>query len=420
MAEFPSMKHSTTSPILSSLLALSLAAPVLMPSAHAAQRALHHKPRKTPLPQAASGPLPTAPLAVPGVPAPPALDRIASYVLMDATTGAVIAEKSDTQSWPPASLTKLMTAYLTYKAIAAKTLKMDQSVPVSTKAWRTGGSRMFISPTTPVTVDQLLHGLIIDSGNDAAVALAQAVAGTRAAFVAQMNDEAVKLHLVQTHYTNVSGLPDPALNTSALDTALLSRAMLTDYPQILQISVKKHYVFNKIRQRSWNPVLFHDSTVDGLKTGRTDEAGHCIDATAMRNGRRLIAVVLGGPNWAASTSAVEALLSYGYQFYGNTIVATAGKPVGQLQNPNLEPVMIPVGAAQTITVTMPVIAAKTLKTTVAFSGPFNTGVTTGATVGTVTVSANGKTLATVPAIALATAKPAGVFTKLMRRFHKII
>jgi D-alanyl-D-alanine carboxypeptidase (penicillin-binding protein 5/6) len=411
------MKHSSTRPLLSSLLAVSLATPAFAGTVH--HGGVHRKMAK-PAMAAPSGPPPVAPLAVSGVPAPPALNDIASYVLMDAQTGAIIAEKSDTQPWPPASLTKLMTAYLTYKAVAAKTLKMDQNVPVSVKAWRTGGSRMFISPTTPVTVDQLLHGLIIDSGNDAAVALAQAVAGTRGALVAQMNEEAAKLHLAQTHYTNVSGLPDPDLRTSALDTALLSRAMLVKYPQVLQISAKKHYLFNKIRQRSWNPVLFHDPTVDGLKTGRTKEAGHCIDATAVRNGRRLIAVVLGGPSWVASTSAIEALLSYGYQFYGNIVVATAGKPVGQLQNPNLEPVAVPVGAARTMTVTMPVIAAKSLKTAIGFSGPFDTGVADGATVGTITVSAGGKIVATTPAVALASAKPAGMFTKLMRRFHKII
>ncbi len=415
------MKTFIARPILSSLLALSLAAPTLDNTAFAARpmRILRHKPEPTPV-KAPAGPPPTAPLAVPGVPAPPVLGDIASYVLMDATTGAIIAEKSDSELWPPASLTKLMTAYLTYKAIAAKTLKMDQDVPVSTAAWRTGGSRMFISPTTPVTVDQLLHGLIVDSGNDAAVALAQAVAGTRGAFVAQMNEQAAKLHLAQTHYTNVSGLPDPALQTSALDTALLSRAFLANYPQVLQISVKKHFEFNKITQPSWNPVLFHDSTVDGLKTGRTKEAGHCIDATALRNGRRLIAVVLGGPNWTASTAAIEALLSYGYQFYGNITVATADKQVGQLDNANLEPATVPVGAAKDVTVTMPVIAAKTLKTSVTLSGPFSAGVTKGADIGTVTVSSGGKVIATVPAIALASAKPAGLFTKLMRQVHKYI
>lgn len=408
------MKHRYVRPIVSSLLALSLVSPAFAGKPFA--RARH----KTAAAAAAvpAGPPPVAPLAVAGVPAPPVLSQIASYVLMDARTGAVIAEKSPDVPWPPASLAKLMTAYLTYTALAGGTLKMDQDVPVSVAAWKTGGSRMFISPSTTVTVDQLLHGMIIDSGNDAAVALAEAVAGTREAFVASMNDQAAKLHLTNTHYTNVSGLPDPALHTDALDTALLSRAILTKYPQITQISSQKDYVFDKITQRSWNPVLFHDPTVDGLKTGRTDEAGHCIDATAVRDGRRLIAVVLGGPSWRVSTEGVEALLDYGYRYYGNETIVTAGKPVGQLQNANLEPVTVPVGAAQDVVVTMPLAAAKTLKTTLALDGAFSSGVTKGTKVGTVTVTTAKKTLATVPVVALAPAKPASMVTKLMRRVHQ--
>lgn len=410
------MKYRYARPIISSLLALSLASPAFAGAGKPFARARHKTTAAAA--SAPAGPPPVAPLAVAGVPAPPELSQIPSYVLMDAQTGAIIAEKSPQAPWPPASLTKLMTAYLTYKALARGTLKMDQDVPVSVAAWKTGGSRMFISPSTTVNVDQLLHGLIIDSGNDAAVALAQAVAGTRGAFVALMNDEAAKLHLTQTHYTNVSGLPDPALRTDALDTALLSRAILTRFPQITRISSKKHYVFDKIRQRSWNPVLFHDPTVDGLKTGRTDEAGHCIDATAVRNGRRLIAVVMGGPSWTVSTQAIEALLDYGYRYYDNETIVTADKPVGQLQNANLEPVTTPVGAAQDVLVTLPMAAAKTMKTTVALDGPFDNGVAKGMKVGMVTVTADGKTLAAVPAVALAPAKRASMLTKLMRRVHK--
>jgi D-alanyl-D-alanine carboxypeptidase (penicillin-binding protein 5/6) len=189
---------------------------------------------------------------------------VASYVLMDMQTGTVIAEKGAMLPRAPASLTKLMTAY---QAIADGKLKPDQDVPVSVAAWKAGGSRMFIAPGMTVTVDQLLHGLVIDSGNDSAVALAQAVAGTQDAFVQRMNAAAEKLGLTGTHYSNVSGLPDPGLQTTALDVAKLSRAILLEYPGILQISAQKHYTFNKIRQRSWNPVLFRDPSVDGLKTG---------------------------------------------------------------------------------------------------------------------------------------------------------
>ena len=215
----------------------------------------------------------------------------------------------------PASLTKLMTAHIVYQALHDGSLKLDQNVTITPEAWHAGGSRMFLSPNTQVTVDQLLHGLIIDSGNDAAVALAEQVAGTQDAFVQIMNKDAATLGLTNTNYTNVDGLPDPALHTSAMDVALLSRAILQDEPEILNISKMQSYTYDNITQQSWNPVLFRDPTVDGLKTGLTDESGHCIDVTAVRNGMRLIAVVTGGPSWHASTAAIESLLDYGQKFF---------------------------------------------------------------------------------------------------------
>lgn len=409
------------------ILATFPAAIVALTAAAPAHAALHkhggrvaHAPKPANAAAIPPGPPPTAPLAIAGVPAPPELPAQASYVLMDAKTGAVIAEKNPVLPWPPASLTKLMTAYLTYQAIQHGTLKMDQTVPVSVTAWHTGGSRMFISPRMSVTVDQLLHGLIIDSGNDAAVALAQAVAGSRSAFVGLMNHEAKALHLDGTHYVNVDGLPDPALRTTAMDVAKLSEAIVTQYPQYLKISVKKHYVFDKIRQRSWNPVLFHDSTVDGLKTGRTKEAGHCIDATALRKGRRLIAVVLGGPNWTTSTHDIEALLDYGYQFYTDEPLATAGTRIGEMPAPGYQATTVPVAAAHDVTMTIPVLAAKTMKVTVAYDTPPPGGVAKGERVGTITITAGTQTLATVPAVAMVADPPASFVTRMMRKLKSEI
>ena len=370
--------------------------------------------------QPAAGPAPEAPLATAGTPPAPELADESSYILMDASTGAVIAQKAPDLHWPPASLAKLMVAYLTYQRIAQGGLKMDQSIPVSVAAWRTGGSRMFISPNTSVTIDQLLHGLIIDSGNDAAVALAQSIAGTQDAFVQMMNAAAGRLGLTNTHYTNVSGLPSPDMYTSARDIALLSHAILTQDPQILKISVKKHYTYDKIRQRSWNPVLFRDPTVDGLKTGRTDEAGHCIDATALRKGRRLIAVVLGGPSWSASTKAIEALLDYGYQFYTNATLLAAGRPVGTLTDTRWKQETISVGVAHDVVQTLPLSAAKAVRTVLKLDPQNGKGVTKGAVVGTVTISASGKTLATVPAVALAPGEPAGFITLFLRRVRNLL
>jgi len=403
----------TVATLLSSIALVSAALPV-------SAAVPHHRGKpaaraaKAATPAVPAGPPPTAPLAVPGMAAPPELPAQAAYVLMDAKTGAVIAEKASSLEWPPASLTKLMTAYLVYQAIAHGTLKMDQTVPVSDAAWHTGGSRMFISPSMTVTVDQLLHGLIIDSGNDAAVALAQAVAGSRSAFVGLMNHEAKVLDLTGTHYVNVDGLPDPTLRTTAMDVAKLSRAIVTEYPQYLKISVEKHYTFDKIRQRSWNPVLFRDPTVDGLKTGRTNEAGHCIDATALRDGRRLIAVVLGGPNWATSTNDIESLLDYGYQFYTDATVVDAGKTVGSMPTPGYQQVSVPVAAQHDVVMTVPKVAVKGFKTTVTYDVPPKAGVTKGEVVGTITVSADGKTIATVPAVAMEADPEAGFMTRMVR------
>ena len=255
-----------------------------------------------------SGPPPTpdSPTGDKNTPEPPVLADMTAYVLMDTKTGAVLAEAApNMQLAPPATGQKLMTAHIVYQALHDGSLKLDQNVTITPEAWHAGGSRMFLSPNTQVTVDQLLHGLIIDSGNDAAVALAEQVAGTQDAFVQIMNKDAATLGLTNTNYTNVDGLPDPALHTSAMDVALLSRAILQDEPEILNISKMQSYTYDNITQQSWNPVLFRDPTVDGLKTGLTDESGHCIDVTAVRNGVRLIAVVTGGPSWHASTAAIR-------------------------------------------------------------------------------------------------------------------
>lgn len=369
-------------------------------------------------PETASQAQPAAgvvPHGLPGAPSAPDVPDVASYVLMDMQTGTVIAEKGATLPRAPASLTKLMTAYLTYQAIADGKLKPDQTVPVSVAAWKAGGSRMFIAPGMTVTVDQLLHGLIIDSGNDSAVALAQAVAGTQEAFVQRMNAAAAKLGLTGTHYTDVSGLPDPGLTTTALDVAKLSRAILAQYPQVLQISAQKDYTFNKIRQRSWNPVLFQDASVDGLKTGLTDAAGHSIDATSLRNGSRLIAVELGASSWASGTSAIEVLLDYGYQYFKNAQIAKAGAPLGELTDMRLTPEKIAVGAAKDLVVTAPSESLKSITTTLHLAPNPPQTLPKGTPVGTITYSLAGKVLATVPAVTLSAAHPAGFVTRMMRR-----
>jgi D-alanyl-D-alanine carboxypeptidase (penicillin-binding protein 5/6) len=263
-----------------------------------------------------------------------------------------------------------------------------------------------------VTTDQLLHGLIIDSGNDAAVALAEQVAGTTDAFVQLMNKSAAQLGLTDTNYTNVTGLPDPALHTSAMDVALLSRAVLQDEPEILAISKQQSYTYNKITQASWNPMLTKDPTVDGLKTGLTRESGHCIDATALRGNMRMIAVVTGGPTWTQSTAAVETLLAYGQKFFTDTTLAKAGAPLDTLKSGELDADSVPVGTAQDVTLTLPADAATGITHSIAYNADLGKGVTKGEVLGTASFSAGGKILTTAPVVALANAPAAGFMTKL--------
>jgi serine-type D-Ala-D-Ala carboxypeptidase (penicillin-binding protein 5/6) len=362
-------------------------------------------------------PVPDSPAGDKSTPVPPTLPDMTAYVLMDASTGAILAEAAPHLQLPPASLTKLMTAHLVYQALHKGGLKMDQTVPVSVNAWHQGGSFMSIDTTSVVTVDQLLHGLIIDSGNDAAVALAEQVAGSTDAFVQMMNKSAGEIGLPDTNYTNVTGLPDPALHTSAMDVALLSRAILQNEPEILEISKQPSYTYNNILQYSWNPVLKVDPTVDGLKTGLTKESGHCIDATAMRDGMRMIAVVTGGPTWHESTAAVETLLAYGQKFFTSTKIATAGAPIDTLKSDDLDAGSVAVGAAQDVSLTLPADAAKGITHSIAYNADLSKGVTKGEVLGSVSYSAGDKIITTVPVMALADAPPASFMTKLKAKLR---
>jgi D-alanyl-D-alanine carboxypeptidase (penicillin-binding protein 5/6) len=398
------------------LVAAALALPV---SANAAK--LVRPTDKDTATAAPSGPppVPDSPAGDKSTPAPPTLPGFTAYVLMDGATGTVLAEAAPTLQLPPASLVKLMTAHITYQALHHGSLKPDQTVPVSPDAWRAGGSRMFIDPTSVVTVDQLLHGLIIDSGNDAAVALAEQIAGTEDAFVQLMTTQAANLGLTNTTYVNVTGLPDPALHTTAMDVAKLTQVILTQEPEILNISKQQSYTFNGITQASWNPVLQHDPTVDGLKTGLTKESGHCIDATAIRNGNRLIAVVMGGPTWHASTAAIESLLNYGEKFFTDVPLATAGTQIDTLNSVDLDAGSVGVGAGQNVTLTLPIDAAKQITHSINYTADLSNGATKGETLGTITYTLEGKTIASIPAVALTDAPPASQFSKWERKISKM-
>ncbi len=258
------------------------------------------------------------------VPPPPNL-AVKAYILKDFQSGNTIVDQASHQRVEPASLTKLMTAYLSFKSLKSGLLRLDQTLPVSTKAWKVEGSKMFIEPNKPVTVDELLHGMIIQSGNDASIALAEGIGVSEEGFVALMNKEAARLGMNDTHFMNATGLPDPQHYTTAYDLSLLASALIKDFPdEYKRLYSQKEYSYNNITQPNRNRLLWLDPYVDGMKTGHTDSAGYCLISSAKRDKTRLISVVLGAVSDTARATESQKLLNYGFQFYESHLIYKAG------------------------------------------------------------------------------------------------
>lgn len=264
--------------------------------------------------------------------APPPALAVKAYLLRDFNSSSNIASYKKDERIEPASLTKIMTAYLTFDAIQQGHLKLDQMLPVSEKAWKIEGSKMFIEPNMPVTVDELLHGMIIQSGNDATIALAEGIASSEAQFAEMMNKQAVKLGLTNTHFMNSTGLPDSNHYTTANDLAILASALIRDFPMEYQrLYSVKEYTYNKITQPNRNRLLWLDASVDGMKTGHTETAGYCLIASAKRGNSRLVSVVLGTVSEAMRASESQKLLNYGFQFYESTLVYKQSQTIKTLR-----------------------------------------------------------------------------------------
>lgn len=298
--------------------------------------------------------------ALPVLPGPPEVDA-KHYILIDPASGQVLAERAADEPAPPASLTKMLTAYLTFDALASGRLSLGQNVPVSVEAWKAGGSTMFLQPDLPVTVEQLISGMVVVSGNDAAIAVADAIAGNADSFVQIMNATAKQLGMSQSRFGNVNGLP-PAINlVSARDMGLLAEAIERRFPQYMHYFAQQTFTYNKITQRNWNPLVFSDPSVDGMKTGHTDEAGYCLVATASRNHRPLIAVVMGSETRGDSAKAAEALLDYGYRFFETRLAYKAGQVLANLRDSQASPAGIKLGVTADTYVTVPIGRYATLK-----------------------------------------------------------
>lgn len=347
-------------------------------------------------------------------PAPPAPSvAVKSYVLLDMNSGNVISEQDAELRVEPASLTKVMTAYLAFKALAKGQLKADQVLPVSTTAWKAEGSRMFIEPNKPVTVDELLHGVIIQSGNDASIALAEGIAGGEEVFAQLMNQEAKRLGMNGTHFVNATGLPDPEHYTTAHDLSLLAAAMIRDYPeQYKRFYSTKEYSYNNITQPNRNRLLWLDPYVDGMKTGHTKSAGYCLITSAKRADTRLISVVLGAASENVRVTESQKLLNYGFQFYESKLVYKAGQAINQLKVWKGRDNQLDSTVAEDLFITLPKGEYSRVKATLTSQQPLIAPVTAGQRVGTIEFTLDGKVIDTQPLIAVKDVPIAGFFGRL--------
>lgn len=358
-------------------------------------------PMPTPHPTPAPAPVPAAP-------------KVGSkaYMLIDYHSGYVLAEKDGEGRVEPASITKLMSAYVVFNEIEAGRLKMDDMVRISKKAWRMEGSRTFLEVGTKVPVSTLIQGMIVQSGNDATVALAEHIAGSEQTFVDMMNQTAAKLGMNHTHFADATGLPDPQHYTTARDIAKLTRALITRFPEFYKYYSEKKFTYNGITQYNRNKLLWRDPSVDGVKTGHTDSAGYCLVASAQRHGMRLIAVVLGDHSEEGRADSAQALLNYGFRFFETRELYRAGQPLKQVHIWKGEQDSLPLGLTSDLYVTFPRGQYKHLKASANFNPEIIAPVQKDKKFGTLNVSLNTKVLAERPLVSLKNVDEGGWWRRL--------
>lgn len=344
------------------------------------------------------------------LPVPPAPTLAArAYVLRDFNSGQLLVSQKSSERIEPASLTKLMTAYLAFSAIKQGRLTLTQTLPVSEKAWRTEGSRMFIEPNKPVTVDELLRGMIVQSGNDACITLAEAVAGSEDSFASMMNQQAQRLGMSNTHFVNSTGLPHPQHYTTAQDLSLLAAAIVRDFPEFYPLYSIKEYRYNNITQPNRNRLLWQDPFVDGMKTGHTESAGYCLISSAKRGGMRLISVVLGTASDSARTMESQKLLNYGFQFFDSARLYQKGQGIAELKVWKGSQNTLKAGFNRDIYVALPKGQQQRLKAEMTTTQPLLAPLSIGQKVGTVKFMLEGKLVAEQPLGALDDVRIANIF-----------
>ena len=350
----------------------------------------------------------------PPIPGAPKL-QASGYLLVDATNGEVLVEYNADEPLPPASLTKMMTAYIAEREIAEGRASFDDKVPVSVKAWKTGGSRMFIREGTEVRLEDLLRGIIIQSGNDASVAVAEYIAGSEDVFADVMNQTAAGMGMVNSQFKNSTGLPQEGHYTTAKDLGILAARTIKDFPDTYTIYKEKNFTYNGIKQANRNNLLFRDPSVDGLKTGHTEEAGYCLVASAERDGYRLISVVMGAASEKAREQETTKLLQYGFRYFRGQTVFEADQPLpessrkvwfGDAETVELAP-------TESLYVTLPLGRESSIQATLDAPDTLDAPLAAGTVVGTVKIMLGERVLAESP-VAVAQAVPeGGVFKRLV-------
>ena len=345
------------------------------------------------------------------IPAPPQLG-VNSYILIDHATGDVVAENNPDEVLEPASLTKLMTAYTVFKALGDGQVNLEDEVRVSERAWGTEGSRTFIEVGSTVSVENLLQGMIVQSGNDASVALAEHVAGSEEVFADLMNFYADQLGMESSSFRNSTGLPDPDHYMTARDAATIARAIIAEFPEYYMWYSQREFTYNDIEQPNRNLLLWRDESVDGLKTGYTDAAGYCLVTSAERAGMRLVSVVMGSHSAEARANDSQALLNYGFRFFETYRLYSEGDEVTTARVWKGETETVALGVAQDYFLTIPKGRYDSLDSSTALDTELTAPIEAGAALGTVTITMNDEELAVLPLVALTDVDEAGLWKRI--------
>ncbi len=347
-----------------------------------------------------------------GVPPLPTIEARA-YLLMDFNSGQILAESKADERMEPASLTKLMTSYVIYKEMEGGRIKLSDMVTISERAWRMEGSRTFVPVGKKVSVEDLLKGMIVQSGNDATVALAEYVGGSEEVFVSMMNQEAKQLGLTGTHYMNSTGLPDPQHYTTARDLAVLTRAMIRDFPDHYQLYSMRTFTYNDITQHNRNKLLWRDKSVDGVKTGHTESAGYCLVASALQDDMRLISVALGTASEDARADESDKLLRYGFRFYETHRLYGAGEALSTVRIWKGETESLPLGLQKELYITIPRGEYDKLDAKINVQQPIIAPATKGTLYGSLNISLDGQTVVAKPLVALKNVAEGGMLQQVM-------